>query len=134
MATIKNKKAPSTVIEIKPTSDNIIVEIIPVEPRQETKSGIILNNATKDKPAEVYFEEHPYQAIVKYIGPGFTNSNGVLIPTVVKPGDLVYLSRLPEGSNEMVLINGQVYGHIRESLVFAIVKHKKEKDVLTNIN
>lgn len=134
MATIKNKKAPSKVISIEPTSDNIIVEIIPIQPRQETKSGIILNNAAKDQPAEVYFEEHPYQAIVRYIGPGFTNQNGVLIPTKVQPGDLVYLSRLPEGSNEMVLINGAVYGHVRESLVFAIVQHAKVKEELTTIN
>jgi chaperonin GroES len=93
--------------KIKPIGGKILVKLI--EEQEQTKGGIIIPDAAKEKPQE---------AEVLELGTGAKNEKGDLIPFAVKVGDRVLFSKY--GGTE-VKVDDQKYMILREEDVLAIL-------------
>ena len=93
---------------IKPLSNRVVLKNLEAE--ETTKGGIILTNASKEKP-EI--------AEVIAVGEGEKNDDGKLIPMTVKVGDKVIISKYT-GTN--VKLDGQDYIIVSEKDILAIVE------------
>lgn len=91
-------------IKLKPLSDFIFLEVIK---KKETKSGIILSDTSKHRPAK---------AKVLAVGQGRLDRHGNLIKTTVKVGDIIIID--PYDPRE-IKVDDQDYFVIRESEIFA---------------
>ena len=91
-------------IKLKPLSDFIFLEVVK---KKETKSGLILSDVSREKPAK---------AKVLAAGPGRLDRHGTLIKTTVKVGDTIIID--PFTPRE-IKVDDQIYFVIRESEVFA---------------
>lgn len=93
---------------IKPLSDRVVLKNLEAE--ETTKGGIILTNASKEKP-EI--------AEVIAVGEGEKTEDGKLVPMTVKVGDKVIISKYT-GTN--VKLDGEDYIIVSEKDILAIVE------------
>ena len=89
-------------IKIKPLSDRVVIEPIPVE--EKTASGIIIPDASKEKPLK---------GRVVAVGPGKKDE-----PMTVKKNDTVLYGQY---AGTEVKLDGTTYLIMREADVFGIV-------------
>lgn len=89
-------------IKIKPLSDRVVIEPVPVE--EKTASGIIIPDASKEKPLK---------GKVVAAGPGKTDE-----PMTVKSGDTVLYGQY---SGTEVKLDGTTYLIMREADIFGIL-------------
>ena len=94
-------------INLKPLADRVI--IMPSEPEETTKGGIILPDSAKEKPIE---------GTIVAVGPGRTSDDGKLIKLEVKVGDKILYGKY---SGTEVKVEGKDYLIMRESDIFAII-------------
>lgn len=94
-------------MKLKPLSDRVVLKM--VEAEETTKGGIILTNASKEKP-EV--------AEVIEVGPGGMVDGKEVVMTV-KAGDKVIMSKY-SGTN--VKVDGVEYVIVRQGDILAIVE------------
>ena len=91
-------------MKLQPLSDFVFLEYLK---EKETKSGILLSDVSKHKPAK---------AKVLAVGPGRIDRHGNYIETKLKAGDVIVIDPfLPRE----VKVDDQEYLVIRESEVFA---------------
>ena len=93
---------------IKPLSNRVVLKNLEAE--ETTKGGIILTNASKEKP-EI--------AEVIAVGEGLKNEDGKIIPMSVKVGDKVVIAKYT-GTN--VKLDGVDYIIVSERDILAIVE------------
>ena len=93
---------------IKPLGDRVLVKM--VEAETTTKSGIILNTGSQEKPQI---------AEVVEVGPGGVDENGKEIKMQVKKGDKVITSKY---SGTEVKYEGVEYIIVKHSDILAIVE------------
>ena len=93
---------------IKPLSNRVVLKNLEAE--ETTKGGIILTNASKEKP-EI--------AEVIAVGEGEKTEDGKVLPMTVKIGDKVIISKYT-GTN--VKLDGQDYIIVSEKDILAIVE------------
>ena len=81
------------------------------EEKSETKGGIILTDAVKEKPST---------GTVVAVGPGKVHEQtGVLTPTTVKVGDRVFFLRL---GGQKIEDDGTEYTILKEDEILGIIK------------
>ena len=93
---------------IKPLSKRVVLKNLEAE--ETTKGGIILTNASKEKP-EI--------AEVIAVGEGEKTEDGKVVPMTVKIGDKVIISKYT-GTN--VKLDGEDYIIVSEKDILAIVE------------
>lgn len=93
---------------IKPLSNRVVLKNLEAE--ETTKGGIILTNASKEKP-EI--------AEVIAVGEGEKTEDGKIVPMTVKVGDKVIISKYT-GTN--VKLDGEDYIIVSEKDILAIVE------------
>ncbi len=93
---------------IKPLSNRVVLKNLEAE--ETTKGGIILTNASKEKP-EI--------AEVIAVGEGEKTEDGKVLPMTVKVGDKVIISKYT-GTN--VKLDGEDYIIVSEKDILAIVE------------
>lgn len=96
-------------MQIKPISDNILVEQIKEE---KTKSGILIPETAEAKG--------PVRGLVAAAGPGRKDKNGNIVPMEVKAGDKILFNKR-YGSEEIKTDNKE-YLIIKEEDVLAILE------------
>lgn len=89
-------------VNIKPLSDRVVIEPVPVE--EKTASGIIIPDASKEKPLK---------GKVVAAGPGKVDE-----PMTVKSGDTVLYGQY---SGTEVKLDGTTYLIMREADIFGIL-------------
>jgi chaperonin GroES len=89
-------------VKIKPLSDRVVIEPVPVE--EKTASGIIIPDASKEKPLK---------GKVVAAGPGKADE-----PMTVKSGDTVLYGQY---SGTEVKLDGTTYLIMREADIFGIL-------------
>lgn len=99
-------------MKLTPLHDRMVVDLI--ENDQVTASGLIIPDAAAEKPS---------QADVIAVGPGKYNEDGVLVPSVIRPGDRVLFSK--NAVQEFKIDNEKFY-IMREGDVMAVVRSPKE--------
>ena len=95
-------------MNIKPLSNNILIE--PIKQEQKTETGILLPDTVE--------KQRPEQGKVIAVGPGKKTSSGKIIEMNVKPGDVVLFTKY--GPNE-IKINNKEYLIAKQDDVLAIV-------------
>ena len=95
-------------MQVKPLRENVLIKR--VEEENKTAGGIILPDTAKEKPSE---------GIVIAAGEGPRTPDGKTLPTSVKAGDHVLLSKW---SGTEVKINGAPHLIIKEGDILAIVE------------
>ncbi len=99
-------------MNIKPLSNNVLVEYIEEE-QKTTKSGIVLpDNAQK---------KERMQGVIVATGPGKTNESGTKIPLSVKVGDKVLFSK-PWSDEKKIENDEKKYYIISEDEILAVVE------------
>jgi chaperonin GroES len=94
---------------IKPTGDNILIEIIEVE---EEDSGIILPDGVGDNT-------DPDRALVVEVGPGRINREGRRIEPIVEPGDVILIANY---SGHTIKEDGTNYVLAKQRDILGIIK------------
>ena len=91
-------------LKLQPLNDNIFLEYVKAK---ETKSGILLSDVSKHKPAK---------AKVLAVGPGRMDRFGTFVKTTLKVGDTIIIDPfLPRE----IQIDGIDYLVVKESEIFA---------------
>jgi chaperonin GroES len=88
------------------TDDRIAVEVL--APETTTSLGIVIRSA----------DERPTEGIVKAIGPGKKNKDGVVIPLTLKVGDKVMF---PAGAGLKVTVAGETLSIFKEEEIIAVL-------------
>lgn len=96
-------------MQIKPTSDHILIE--PLEKEEKTKTGILLPETAE--------KERPEQGKVIAVGPGRRLSSGKLLPIEVKPGQKVLFTKY--GPTE-IKVDNKEYLIAKEEDILAILE------------
>ncbi len=99
-------------MNIKPLSNNVLVEYIEEEQRT-TKSGIVL-------PDNVQKKER-MQGVIVAIGPGKMSDNGTKISMSVKIGDKILFSK-PWSDEKKIEDNEKKYYLVSEDDILAIIE------------
>ena len=94
-------------MKFTPLHDRVLISRL--EQEQKTKSGIIIPDTAKEKPAE---------GIVKATGPGQINEAGKIVPLSIKVGDKVLFAKW--GGTE-VKIDEENYLIMKESDILGII-------------
>ena len=103
---INSKRIYSMSLNIKPSSDRVVVEAAAAE--EKTASGIIIPDTAKEKPQK---------GTIVAVGPGkYADLSGVLIPMAYKVGDVVLYGKY---AGTEVTVDGKEYLIMRESDIFA---------------
>jgi chaperonin GroES len=97
-------------MNVKPLADRILVRRL--EEQEQKKGGIIIPDTAKEKPQECE---------VMAVGPGRVTDDGKRIPTELKKGDRILISKY---SGTEVKLDGQEYLIMREDDVLAVVAVK----------
>lgn len=92
---------------LKPLGDRVLVEPVPAE--EITKSGIVLPETAKEKPAE---------GKVIALGTGKTMKDGKKMPFEVKVGDKVIYSKY---AGDEIKIDGKEYKILKEEEILGIL-------------
>lgn len=95
---------------VKPLQDKVLVKRI--ETPETTEGGIIIPDASGDKPLE---------GVVAAVGPGKVNPNGSVTPLEVKKGDSV-LFAMYAGSE--ITLDGKEHIILTESDILAIIQEQ----------
>lgn len=95
-------------MNLKPLGDRVIVKV--AEAEEVTKSGLILADSAKEKPA---------RGTVLAVGDGKLNDAGERMPIDVKAGDVVVYGKY---SGQDVKIDGEEYKILRADEIYAIVQ------------
>ncbi|HIE51207.1 MAG TPA: co-chaperone GroES [Armatimonadetes bacterium] len=95
-------------IELKPLEDRIVVKVL--EPKEETKGGIVLPESAQEKPQE---------GEVLAVGPGRLLESGERVSPEVKVGDRIFFAKY--GGTE-VRIGEEEYIIMREGDVLAVIE------------
>src|SRR6476659_4308182 len=95
-------------LNVKPLGDRILVEA--EEEKEIKKGGIIIPDSAKEKPME---------SVVIALGTGKTDDNGKKIPSEVKKGDRVLVSKY--GGTEIKL-DGKEYKILNADDILAVVE------------
>jgi chaperonin GroES len=90
---------------VKPLDDRVLVK--PLEAEEKTAGGIILPDASKEKPT---------QGEVVAVGPGKLLDNGERMAPVLKVGDKVIYGKY---AGNDIKVDGDEHKILRESEVFA---------------
>ena len=98
-------------MNVKPLADRVLVK--PAEAEETTKSGIIIPDTAKEKPAE---------GKVVAVGEGNRDDHGKRIPLDVKKGDHILFAKW--GGTE-VKVDGRELIILKETDILAIVKKGK---------
>lgn len=77
-----DNKAAEKKIGIQPLGDDILTEPIHVKSKYEKRGIVMPEEEEKKKHIREYYDDHPYQARVRKIGPEYDG--------VIKVGDVVY--------------------------------------------
>ncbi|MBR6033529.1 MAG: co-chaperone GroES [Clostridia bacterium] len=93
---------------IKPLADRVLIKMM--ESEETTKSGIILSNASKEKPQI---------AEVLAVGPGGMTPEGQEIKMTVTKGDKVIVSKY---SGTEVKYDGEEYLIVKQGDILAVVE------------
>ena len=96
-------------MNIKPTSDHILIE--PIKEEEKTKAGILLPDTAE--------KERPEQGKVIAVGPGRKTSSGKISPVSVNPGQKVLFTKY--GPNE-IKVDDKEYLIAREEDILAILE------------
>lgn len=91
---------------IKPLQDRVLIKMF--ESEETTKSGIILSNASKEKPQ---------MAEVLQVGPG-GEIDGNKVEMIVKPGDKIIVSKY---SGTEIKYEGEDFIIVKQNDILAIV-------------
>ena len=94
-------------IKLQPLADRVVVR--PIEREDKTKSGIILPDTAKEKPAE---------GKVAAVGNGKVGDDGKRVPLEVKKGDRILFGKY---SGTEVKVSGEEYLIMREDDVLGII-------------
>ena len=94
-------------MNLKPLGDRVIVKV--AEAEEVTKSGLILADSAKEKPA---------RGTVLAVGEGKLNDAGERVPVDVKAGDVVVYGKY---SGQDVKIDGEEYKILRADEIYAII-------------
>lgn len=92
---------------LKPLGDRVLVE--PVSPEEVTKSGIVLPDSAKEKPAE---------GKVVALGTGKTDKDGKKLPFEVKVGDKVLYGKY---AGDEIKIDGSEFKVLKEEEIIGIL-------------
>ena len=95
-------------VNLKPLGDRVLVE--PVEEKEVKKGGIIIPDTAKEKPTE---------GLVVALGTGKTDDNGKKVPSEVKKGDRVLISKY--GGTEIKL-DGKEFKILNSDDILAVVE------------
>ena len=97
---------------LEPIGDNIIIELPQEESKEnKTQSGILL-------PKKTEAEARKDIAKVIAVGPGRILNNGEVLPSVVKPGDMVLFNKY---AGTLLSLDGKNYLLIKECDLLAIL-------------
>jgi len=94
-------------VNVKPLGDRVLVK--PVEVSEESKGGIIIPDAAKEKPQE---------GVVIALGTGKLDDDGKIIPFNVKKGDKILL---PKYGGTEIKIEDEEYQIVREDDILAVI-------------
>jgi len=97
-------------MEIKPLSNNVVVELKDATPTA-TESGVLLPQNIRDDSSK--------QGVIVAVGPGFRHDDGVLAPLGVEMGDTVLL---PQYTMQKVRVGGKDYYILPSTDILAIIK------------
>ena len=97
-------------MSFRPLGDRVLVRR--VEEEAKTKGGIIIPDTAKEKPQECE---------VMAVGPGRVTEDGKRIPTELKKGDRILISKY---SGTEVKLDGEEFLIMREDDVLAVVAAK----------
>jgi len=92
---------------LKPLGDRVLVE--PFSPEEVTKSGIVLPESAKEKPAE---------GKIVALGTGKTDKDGKKLAFEVKVGDTVLYGKY---AGDEVKIDGKEYKVLKEEEIIGIL-------------
>lgn len=95
-------------VKIRPLGDRALVERL--EADQRSPGGIVIPGTAKEKPQE---------GIVRAVGPGSKDKNGVLNALNVKVGDKILFGKY---SGTEVKIDGKEYVVVREDDIIGILE------------
>ena len=95
-------------MKLKPLNDRVLA--LRIEEEEKTAGGIVIPDTAKEKPQE---------AKVIAVGPGKINDEGKRIPSEVKEGDRVLISKY--GGTE-IKVEGVEHIIIREEDILAVVE------------
>lgn len=101
-------------MNFKPVSNYILVR--PVDVPDTTPSGILLPEASLDKPN---------MGTVMAVGDGAWTEQGTQIPVSVRPNDIILF---PKYSGTEVKLNGDKYLIMRDTDLFGIVSNESRPD------
>ncbi len=102
------KRNATSVPEVRPLHDRVIVQRLAVEPT--SKGGIIIPDNAKEKPRE---------GRVVAVGPGRRNDHGAVVPLDVQKGDRVLFGQYA-GSD--VEIGGEEHLILQENDILGVVQ------------
>lgn len=92
-------------MKLKAINDNIIV--VPIEDENVTSSGIVIASSTKPTPTK---------GTVVGVGPGKTNSKGVVKPLDIVEGETIIFVK---GTGDKVKLNGETYVFLKPEHIIA---------------
>lgn len=95
-------------MKLKPLGSRLVIE--PIEPEEQTTSGIFLPETAKEKPQ---------QGKVVAVGPGERDKKGERIPMAVQVGDVVLYGKY---AGTEIRFNGQKYLILKEYDALAILE------------
>jgi len=104
----KSTRAPTSPKTIKPLGDRVLIQAL--DPREKSKSGIIIPDTAKEKPQE---------GRVISVGPGRVSEEGKRILPEVKEGATVLYGKY---SGTAVKIEGEQYLILRETDILAVLR------------
>ena len=93
--------------KIQPLGDRVLVQAMEIA--EETRGGILIPDAAKEKPK---------QAKVIALGTGKIDDNGNKVPFDVKPGDIILISKY--GGTE-IKFDDQEYKILNSSDILAVI-------------
>jgi chaperonin GroES len=98
-------------MKFRPLGDRVVVRRLAED--QKTPGGIIIPDTVAEKPQE---------GEVISVGPGAPDNNGKLVPTTVKPGDMVLFGKW---SGTEVKVDGTELLIMKESDIMGVLEGRK---------
>ena len=96
---------------MKLTDDRIAVE--PIAPESTTSTGIVLTKA----------DDRPTEGIIKEVGPGKRNKDGVVIPVALRVGDRVLFAA---GTGLKINVSGTELTIFKEEEIIAVLGNQND--------
>ena len=109
---MKSLARTHTLSPIIPLNDKIV--LLPIDEGEQQYGSIIVPDMGKEKPE---------MGKVLAVGPGRVSTNGVLIETKLKVGQIVMV---PKFGAQIVVVEGETYVIASENDVLGIIKNKSK--------